>query len=411
MTDFAAPLSQVELNRALAQRLSVFALWLGAFLSGFVIAEPAPYDLYMVALIGVWAILGLRFSRTVMPLLAMLLVFNVGALVSMTQMDSWAGAPLYIAVSFFLAGITVFIAAVIEEDHRRLDAIFNGWLAAATITAILGIVGYFGVGGEAFTRFGRAKGAFQDPNVFAPFLMLPALYCLYQVLVRPLSRLAVMLPLLAVLTLGIFLSFSRAGWGLYALSIMLLVGYLLLINPSNKFRLRILLLSIFALFFLTCALLIALQIDSVAIMLAERAQLVQDYDGARLGRFARHWIGYELASRHPFGIGILQFSGLYGEDQHNVYLKVLLDYSWLGFAGYMMLILTTLAVGFKVLLRDRPWRPFLACAYIVFIGHVLMGNIIDTDHWRHWFLLVGIIWGCVGLETKWQAHLRSQRPA
>jgi hypothetical protein len=24
---------------------------------------------------------------------------------------------------------------------------------------------------------------------------------------------------------------------------------------------------------------------------------------------------------------------------------------------------------------------------------VLESAIIDTDHWRHWFLLVGLIWG------------------
>lgn len=408
MTDFAAaPLSQTELNRALAQRLSVFALWCGAFISGFVMSEPAPYELYMAGLIGVWALVGLRFSRTIMPVFVVMIVFNVGALISMTQMDNWTGAPMYIAVSFFLAGTTLFFAAVIEEDYRRLEPIFNGWLAAAAIGAVLGIIGYFGVGGETFTRYGRAKGAFQDPNVFAPYLMLPALYCLYQVLMRPLVRSTIMLPLLLLLTLGVFFSFSRAAWGMYTLSIMMLVGYLLLINPSNRFRLRILLLSIAAIIFVVVALLVALQIESVASMLVERAQLVQDYDGARLGRFARHWIGYELASRHPFGIGILQFSGLYGEDQHNVYLKVLLDYSWLGFAGYVMLIVMTLAAGFKILFRDRPWRSFLVCTYIVFIGHAVIGNIIDTDHWRHWFLLLGIIWGCVGAEVRWQSMRRA----
>lgn len=407
MTDATATLSLTEINRALAQRLAVFALWCGAFMSGFVMSEPAPYELYMAGLIAVWALIGLRFSRTIMPVFMVMMVFNVGALISMTQMDSWTGAPLYIAVSFFLAGTTLFFAAVIEEDFRRLDPIFNGWLAAAAIGAVLGIIGYFGVGGEAFTRYGRAKGAFQDPNVFAPYLMLPALYCLYQVLMRPLARSTIMLPLLLLLTLGIFFSFSRAGWGMYAFSIMLLVGYLLLINQSNKFRLRILLLSIFAVFAVAAALLVALQIDSVATMLMDRARLVQDYDGARLGRFARHWIGYELASRHPFGIGILQFAGLYGEDQHNVYLKVLLDYSWLGFAGYVTLIIMTLAAGLKILFRDRPWRPFLVCTYIVFIGHAIIGNIIDTDHWRHWFLLLGIIWGCVGAEVRWQTARRA----
>lgn len=43
----------------------------GVFLSGFVIDEPAPYELWMAGLIGLWFILGLRISRGVAPLLAL----------------------------------------------------------------------------------------------------------------------------------------------------------------------------------------------------------------------------------------------------------------------------------------------------------------------------------------------------
>ena len=45
----------------------------GVFLSGFVIAEPAPYEVFMAGLIGLWFIFGLKISRAVAPLLALLL--------------------------------------------------------------------------------------------------------------------------------------------------------------------------------------------------------------------------------------------------------------------------------------------------------------------------------------------------
>jgi hypothetical protein len=35
----------------------------------------------------------------------------------------------------------------------------------------------------------------------------------------------------------------------------------------------------------------------------------------------------------------------------------------------------------------------LITAYAAFVGEVLEGFVIDTDHWRHFFLLVGAIWG------------------
>ena len=91
---------------AAADRLGLVAF--GVFLSGFVIAEPAPYEVFMVAcLIGVWFVLGLKISRTVAPLLALFLIlFMTGGILSLTQMRDLGGGtdgPIYIAVSTFLA--------------------------------------------------------------------------------------------------------------------------------------------------------------------------------------------------------------------------------------------------------------------------------------------------------------------
>ena len=89
----------------------------GVFLSGFVIEEPAPYELWLAFLIGIWFILGLKISRSVAPLVALFLAFNVGGMLSLTQMrDLGASAhldgPIYIAVSTFLALSAIFYAAI-----------------------------------------------------------------------------------------------------------------------------------------------------------------------------------------------------------------------------------------------------------------------------------------------------------
>ncbi len=68
-------------------------------------------------------------------------------------------------------------------------------------------------GAEMFTKFERAAGAFQDPNVFGPFLALPGIYLLYLVLTgNPAKMMLYAVPLLIVVA-GIFLSFSRGAWG------------------------------------------------------------------------------------------------------------------------------------------------------------------------------------------------------
>jgi len=383
----------------------------GVFLSGFVINEPAPYELYMAGLIGIWAIAGLKLSRHIAPLIALYVIFNIGGMFSILTMDEVKDTPMYIAVSLFLAFTAMFFAAVIEQDWRRLHLIFRAYVVAAIITSLLGIFGYFGVipGGEVFTRYGRAMGAFQDPNVFGPFLVLPSIYLLYGILDGKFSTAPLRAVGLAILTLGIFLSFSRAAWGLYAFSIFALVFMMLIKRRTGVFRLRILIMSMVGAITLIGAIVIALQFDQVANLFSDRAKLVQSYDGAHLGRFARHAIGFGWALDHPLGIGPLEFGLALGEDTHNIWLKALMDYGWLGFVSYVTLIVWTLVLGFKYMFRDRPWQPYLMMAMILLLGHTLIGNVIDTDHWRHFYLIMGIVWGSIGLEKRWQAKLRLEQ--
>jgi O-antigen ligase len=408
----AEPLSRAEINAKSIALISTVAVAFGVFLSGFVIEEPAPYELYMAGLIGVWALFGLRISRFILPLLILLVTFNIGGMLSMTQMADLKSTPLYLAVSLFLAFTAVFIAAVVEANRNLYKPIFIAWLCAAIPTALLGILGYFHAfpGAGMFTRYERAAGAFQDPNVFGPFLALPGIYLLYRVLTEPPGRMPLYaLPLLVVAG-GIFLSFSRGAWGLFGVSAILLVFALFLQTSSGRLRLRIVVMAVAAVSLLVIGLLVALQIPSIAELFTARAQLAQDYDSARLGRFARYVIGFQMALEHPLGIGPLVFGTIFGEDTHNIWLKSLMDYGWLGFVSYLTLILWTVAAGFRILFRDRPWQPYLLCAYVVLLGHIGLGTVIDTDHWRHFYLLLGLIWGAIALEKRYQRDAAGRVP-
>ncbi|MEN5246971.1 O-antigen ligase family protein [Brucella pseudintermedia] len=400
--------ADIARKRALNRLIANAAIGFGVFLLGFVMSEPAPYELYMVGLIMLALLFGLRLSRTSLVLLAILTVFNFGGMISVMQMADIKKAPLYIAVSLFLAFTSVFFAAVIEADYRRLRTIFNAYLLVSIVSSLLGIAGYFALfpGAENFTRYGRAQGAFQDPNVYGPFLILPLTWTLYRVMRGSIRDVAAYLPLCCLLTLGVLLSFSRAAWAMVPLSFALLFGVLFLQSNSNRFRLRLIAIGLLAVVAIVLAVLIILQIPGVGDFFRERARLEQSYDSARLGRFARHWLGMILATQHPLGIGPLEFGPMFGEDTHNIWLKAVLDYGWVGFIAFLTLTFLTLAIGFKLLFRNRPWQPFLLVAYANYLGHVLIGNVIDTDHWRHFYLLFGIIWGCAGLEYKYELSLK-----
>ena len=358
-----AALPRAAVNAKLIALITSAAVAFAVFLTGFVVREPAPYELFMAVLMPTWALFGLKVSRTIVPMAALLILFVIGGMISMTQLKELGDIPLYITVTLFLALTGVFFAAVLEARPDLYGLIFWAWTAAAVATATLGIAGYFGLfPGGLFTLYGRAAGAFKDPNVFGPFLVLPAMFMLQRILAGRSAAMPLYVAVLVFLSAGVFFSFSRGAWGLYAFSAIFLAGGLYLGSSSNLFRLRILVIGIAAMAMLVIAMVVALQLPGVADVFSERAQLAQPYDTARLGRFARFVIGFQMAMEHPLGIGPLEFGQMLGEDTHNIWLKALLDYSWLGFAAYLTLIVLTLAGGFRILFRDRPWQPWLLTA-------------------------------------------------
>ena len=214
------------------------AIALAVFMGGFVMFEPAPYEVFLSALLAVWLLCGMRIGVSVMPLLVLFTLFNVGGIISSFMMEDYMRGIIYVAVSYFLALSSVFFAIVIREDMSRLRLIFRAYVVAAVITSCFGIIGYFGVGGfEIFTRYSRAMGVFQDPNVFAPFLVAPILYLVYGIVNRSASLLPVRAAALIILVLGLFLAFSRAAWGLAVITMALF--YLLLIINEQKARVRL----------------------------------------------------------------------------------------------------------------------------------------------------------------------------
>ena len=387
--------------------VSNFAIATIILISGIVVFEPAPYELLLVGVLVAWVILGLKIPRSVLPLLFALTLLNIGGILAIFQMDDFRKGAEYIAISYFLALTSVFFAIVIAADGKRLAQIFNLYVFAALISTVLGLLGYFNFPGFGiFTLYGRSAGGFQDPNVYGPYLTVPILYLIYLILnSRPLYA-ALFSLALGLLLLGLLLAFSRAAWGLSVFAIGIFY-FLLIINEHNSLRrLRYIVLAVVGAALIIAGIIAALQVEAISSLFAERVKIVQDYDGGRHGRFARHALGFQLALEKPFGIGQLELEKSYGEGTHNNHLKAILEYGWLGFVCWLAVTLGPLALTFKLMFRPRPWQLHLQIAWVVFFGHQFVGIVIDTDHWRHFYLLIGILWGCLMLEQKWQVSRR-----
>lgn len=383
-----------------ASRISAAALWVAVFLGGFVIREPAPYELYMAGLLVLWLLFGLRLRSEFGPLTVLLILFMAGGTMAVPFARDVPTAAMYMAVSGFLAATAIFYAAVISDNPDRLQIIGRAYTASAFLCALTGIAAYFRLfpGSEFFTLYGRARGTFADPNVFGPFLVLPTVLLVQRMLTRGLFASPSALAILPVLVLGIFLSFSRGAWGLLAFAAIAVYLLTLIQERRPRERLRLVMLGAAGIAAVLALLLAALSIDSVAAMFSERAKLVQDYDGARLGRFARYGMGFSMVMEHPFGLGPLEFRKYFPEDEHNVYLKAFTSYGWLGGVVYLLLVIWTIAAMVPLLFHHRLWTGFAHCVFAVLAGHALMSVIIDIDHWRHYFLLLGLAWGLIAIH-------------
>lgn len=88
-------------------------------------------------------------------------------------------------------------------------------------------------------------------------------------------------------------------------------------------------------------------------------------------------------------------------------MEAFLVFGWLGGTTYFAMVMITFAVGFNGLRVPAPWRPYLIAAYATFVGEAVEGMVVDTDHWRHFFLMLGLIWGLSAASI----NLRRQRAA
>jgi hypothetical protein len=407
----AAEYRPASLNWAFGRKLADWTVGAITFLGAFVIFEPAPYDLLLFPIILVWSIFGLRLNRHFLPMIVLLLLYLTGGIIAVTQNRPYLydRAFMYMAVTGFLVFSAIFFAAVVAEaPERRYRIIMRAYIAAAVVSALLGIAGYFSLfpGAEIFTLYDRVKGTFQDPNVLGPFLVLPIVLLFQDIFTHPLRRSGWKAPLLLILLFAEFLAFSRAGWGMTVFAV-LLVSFFSFLNESRQIaRFRIVAFLVAGFFVVALLLTVALSIPEVSSLFADRAQLVEEYDTARYGRFARHILGFFMAQENPLGIGPYTFGHLFGEEEHNMWLKGFTAYGWLGGFSYVALVLWTLIAATPLLFKPRPWQAAFQCIYAVFLGHLLIHNVIDNDHWRHLFLIYGLLWGAIAAE---KMHARNMR--
>jgi len=372
-------------------------MWLVGASGAVVFIEPSPYELATVAAAVIFVATGLRLRLALMPLLALLFLLNIGYTICAVPLMDETPVVNWISTSWYMAAtVMLFAMAVSDDTAARLDLLRRGLIAGGLIAATAGLAGYFDLvpgGHDLLTLYGRARGTFKDPNVLSAFLILPTLFVLQSVVSdRPRTALLGTLAL-AVMVLAILLAFSRAAWGGVVITSAFMLALMILTSRSDAQRTRIIVMAVIAALIVTLLVAVLLSSDSIDEMFRQRASFEQSYDEGRFGRFGRHVLGAEMALDLPLGIGPLQFHNYFPEDTHNSYLNAFMSGGWISGVCYPALLFITVIMGFRYAFIRVPWQRTYLAIFAAYLGTVGENFVIDTDHWRHFWMMLGVMWG------------------
>ena len=241
------------------------------------------------------------------------------------------------------------------------------------------------------------------------FLILPALFALQSVVSDRFGKSFRSAIALGIMALAILLAFSRAAWGGLVITSAFMLALMVLTSPSRAQRSRIIVMSVVAVIVVVMLLAVLLSFDSIGEMFRQRASFDQSYDEGRFGRFGRHILGADMALDLPFGIGPLQFHNYFPEDTHNSYLNAFMSGGWIAGICYPALVFVTVIMGFRHVFVRVPWQRAYLAIFAAFLGTVGESFIIDTDHWRHFWMMLGAMWGMFAAAQRYKATLRSTR--
>ncbi len=366
------------------------AVALGLLLIGVVQVEPAPPDAVFGIVMAVALVTG-RFHLEGAPLSMVVLV---GALLtintlSIIEATDPVRAVMFFAITAYLAVFAIWFAGYLDSE-RRARLTVRMYLLAALASAVLGSVSLFFAfpGSELMNNGGlRAKALFEDPNVYAPFL-IPIMLILVDELLAPkllrsgrLTKLA----LLFVLALGLFFSYSRGAYLNFVLGVVVMLGITALRRGGGRQAMTLLVVMTIgglAVFGATSA-------TGSLDFLQQRAQ-EQSYD---VERFAAQRRGIEYGQTHPLGIGPGQFEVIAPHPTHNLYIRVFSEQGLVGLLVILALVLGTLVLALRNAILGRDTYGISSAALLgAWLGLVVESMVIDTLHWRHLWLVAALIW-------------------
>jgi O-antigen ligase len=382
-----------------ARTLAAAIVAVAMLMSSIVFSEPAIADALMAVVIVAIPLLNVaRFGPMAQSNFAALVVFVALGIAGASMSVTFDTAIIHQCVTLFLASGAFVLAGYVAADPMpRISLIFQCYVAACLIATLAAVIGYFNIVPstyDLFTNYGRGRGTFKDPNVYGAALGPAITYAAWIMLREPAKRAAVAGFVALPLIIGLLISFSRGAWISTALSLAILAGLTVFTSRRRTDLSRLSVVGMAGIAAAAIALFAVFQIEQVRTLFSERASLDQSYDVGPDGRFGGQEKARNLILENPFGIGTHTFRDKYHhEEPHNVYLSMFLNAGWIGGLIYALTVLVTLVVGLRMAILNGALQGGFVVASAAFAGVAFEGFVIDTDHWRHFFILTACIWG------------------
>jgi hypothetical protein len=77
---------------------------------------------------------------------------------------------------------------------------------------------------------------------------------------------------------------------------------------------------------------------------------------------------------------------------------------WISGICYPALVFVTVITGFRHVFVRVPWQRAYLAVFAAFLATVGESFIIDTDHWRHFWMMLGTMWGMFAAAQPYKAR-------
>jgi len=288
-------------------------------------------------------------------------------------------------------------------SRRHFETFMKVYIFSCVIASILGTIGFV-LQIDQLTWDGRARGLIDDPNMYGSFLIPAVVFCAY-LLSRPRGGKVLLIGAMAIILLGILLSFSRIA---VVATVLCLSAYIVFKNRGRPCRLLTIFGSLFA---AGIVLFVIASITSAefSAKLLDRLTLAKSYDLGEEGRYHRYLLVLPMIAQNPIGLGVLQLEKIFPEPIHNIWLSSFVNYGWGGGIAWVVLAFGSVVVSVRNYRRTK--NEIAVVLLISLVGVVMCTTLHEGEHWRHLWLFFGLVWGFDALKFGPDAKVKPDRPS